>query len=260
MMTEILIGVGVGLLLIFIAVISGALLLVKIARSRNRIVQQPTAASTQPRTLIKEVMIKYTPWLLGISVIVVWLYATDNLPDFGDINYSLWIAIIILLILAGRALILHVSTKRAETAALVIVVGGLLFFGTDAPKVWKKVQGGVSSVVLSESKSAKDDAPSDKPLGPIPQGRNWETKSVVWKELNPDGSILMNTPSETIQIRDYCTVMYSNGNGREYQVLNQGVDGEWTVHRRGDHVAGTGFRIMVIKKGVKEVTYQQSCP
>lgn len=202
-------------------------------------------------------------WVLGSIValaVAVWLYSTVNLSDLGDVNYSLWIAIIILLILAGRALILHVSTKRAETAALVIVIGGLLFFGTDAPKVWKKVQGGVSSVVLSESKSAKDDAPSDKPLGPIPQGRNWETKSVVWDEMNPDGSIPINTPSATIQIPDYCTVLYADGNGREFQVLYRAIEGGWEPHQRGQHTPGDAFRIMVIKKGVKEITYRQSCP
>ncbi|QQR65376.1 hypothetical protein IPH92_02245 [Candidatus Kaiserbacteria bacterium] len=203
-------------------------------------------------------------WVLGgivALVVAVWLYSADSLSGLGGVDVNLWIAICILLILAVRGLIKKVSTVWVETAALIIVGGGLLFFGADAPKVWKKVQGGVSSVVLSESKDTKDDSSSSsKQLGNIPAGRNWETKSVVWEELNPDGSILINTPSLTIQIPDYCTVLYSDGNGREYQVLNQGVDGEWEVHQRGDHVAGTGFRIMVTKKGIKEVTYRQSCP
>lgn len=238
--------------LILVGIILGVVLL------RKYNVKMPVIAVSMP-----PVSGRVIAWVFGgivALVAAVWLYSKVSLSDLGGVDINLWIGIAILLILAVRGLIKIKSNLRMELAALVIVGGGLLFFGADAPKVWKKVQGGVSSVVLSESKSAKDDAPSDKPLGPIPQGRNWETKSVVWDEMNPDGSIPINTPSATIQIPDYCTVLYADGIGREFQVLYRAIEGGWEPHQRGQHTPGDAFRIMVIKKGVKEITYRQSCP
>ena len=244
--------------LILVGIILGVVLL------RKYNVKMPVIAVSMP-----PVSGRVIAWVLGSIVALVaavWLYSTDSFSGLGGVDVSLWIAIIILLILAGRALILHVSTKRAETAALVIVVGGLLFFGTDAPKVWKKVQGGVSSVVLSESKSAKrEDTSSDKPLETLPQGRVWETKSYVWDERNPDGTIPIFTQSNSVELNHRgCKVMFSDRGGREYgkdyAVLYLNNNGEWVPHIAGDNSSAYEVRAIALKTNMKELTYRLSCP
>lgn len=200
-------------------------------------------------------------WVLGgivLLVATVLLYATNSLPSLGGLDPNLLIAIGILLALAASGIMKKGGI--AGTVALVVVVVGLLLFGTDAPKVWKKVQSGASSVVLSESKNTTDEDFLPKQPQGLPEGRNWVSMVMVWDEVNPDGSIPMHTPSPTLKLGPGCTVAYSGQNGVDYVVLHQIIGGGWDTHKPGQHDIGNDVKFMVIRKGVKQVDYWYSCP
>ncbi len=232
--------------LILVAIVLGIVLL------RKYNVKMPAMAVKIPA-----VSGRVIAWVLGgVALLVagIWLYSTESLTGFEGLDVNLLIAVGILVALAIGGGLKKVGTPG--TIALAVVVGALLLFGADAPKVWKKVQNGAASVVLSES---KETLLSKQPQG-LPQGRTWESMIVVWDEINPDGTIPMNIPSSMLEPAPGCTIAFSGRNGLDYVVLNRVIGGGWETHKPGQHTMGDKVKFMVIRKGVKEVNYWHSCP
>jgi hypothetical protein len=203
-----------------------ALVVIKIINSVRDIVE--TASKTSPT-------VPGFDWVLWAAVLIL----------FGGVTYELKYA--------GKV------SRRLTTAVVVsavFVLLGYLIFGAEAPKVWKKVQSGASSMVLSES----DKTPSLLPPMSLPEGRVWTTMHVVWDEMNPDGTIPMNTPSKPVEIKPGCTIAYSSRNGIDYVVLYNEIGGGWEMVKPGQSTLGDKIKFMVIRRGVKELTYEHSCP
>ncbi len=184
------------------------------------------------------------------------LSAVQKITESIDINLVIAIGILIALAVAG-------ALKKGGTTgtmALVLVVGGLLFLGTDATKVLKKVQDGAHSVVLSESKSTTSVAKTPETQTLDLSQRKWAIVDVVWDAANEDESLPLNVASQSVEIPLFCTIRFSKGNGLDYQVLYPKMDGGWAVHKPGQNIEGAEIKFMVLRKGIKKVTYEISCP
>lgn len=236
--------------LILVGIILGIVLL------RKHNIKAPAMSVNMP-----QISGRLVAWVFGgiaLLVAAIWLFKTNSLSNLEGLDTNLWIAVGIL-----GALAVAGALKKggaSGTVALVLVVGGLLFFGADAPQVWKKAQTGASSMVFSESKSTVDEAPSQKQIQTTPDGRKWATMNVEWDEINPDGTIPIYIPSEIVEIPLNCTARYSERNGIDYQVLYRVIGGGWEAHRPGQHAVGAEVKFMVLRKGIKIVPYELSCP
>ncbi len=264
-MPEILIGVGVGLLLILVAFISGVLLLMKVARSGNRPAQQPAATPAQPRTF-KETVIPYTPWLVGIGLIVGCALVYHFYESMKIETVVLWLSG---LLFAGIALqgTKHSSggsiwfTRLAGVGVVVVMLAGLLF-GDKAPEVGAKIRKDVTEMALRENKSTTADSSLNSNALPAAV-----TKVVTWSEYKEDGSIPVGVRSEEFKVHDKCTLNnYPMGYGHIYVLwyFDEKSSEGWTVQKYDTGIVGANrkFAVEVLVPRVKkeEMKFLEVCP
>ncbi len=160
---------------------------------------------------------------------------------------------------AARAVTKAWAAKAGKIATwtTVILMALVLVFDT----IPYYMEGGSTPKVASSSQqqAPAPSTPATQTTNPQPSTREGK---MTWKETAQDGSLPVDIWSETFKIPVGCTVFYSSGNGKLYEVQTRfSHEKTWSKHIPGQINAGEEiqFKILEAGRGMKTAPISIKC-
>ncbi len=202
----------------------------------------------------------FTRWTIGggivtLAILAIILYFFwDKIPaGTGDTLATIaMVALGIFLFLKGGSI------------GKVLFIGILLLaliFGTRAVEALRTGQEKVSAVVLDGEPifTPSNDTPTAPTITTSKTGMIKERKEAVWSVREDDGTIPVDTWSETItKPSEECKLSFPHGKSRRAQYQNG--SSTWHDWVKGERDYITALRLKTTEKGVSKVTYGLRCP
>lgn len=150
--------------------------------------------------------------------------------------------------------------------ALVIFFGpNLATFGTrfynwsECVSKDETLKGCAPAWVGSGTTSPPADTQSNAGQQPVESPKNVRQVEAQWKTLQSDGTIPVNTESETIETPVYCNIRYPDGYGETYVAQYDTRGQGWATMEPNKHYEAKNIRLKVLVPGIRSLTYTLVC-